>query len=88
MVLVFTLVIACAIIVLSSAVLIVEINDPAAETSNASTALFNLISGMMGALLGLLAGKTDTVRGVLSDPLLPLDPAPPLRDNPDGTPIP
>jgi hypothetical protein len=59
MVLAFTFVIASAIIILGTAIAVVEIVNPNADTSGAATALFNIITGMMGALLGLLAGKSE-----------------------------
>lgn len=61
MVLAFTFTVALAIAALGASIVLVQIRNPGADTDSASTVLFNLISGMMGALLGLLAGKsTDT----------------------------
>lgn len=59
MVLVFTGVVSFAILAVGISIAVVEIVNPDADTSGAATALFNLITGMMGALLGLLAGKSE-----------------------------
>jgi hypothetical protein len=61
MVLAFTLVVASSIILLGITITIITIVNPKINTESAATALFNLLTGMMGALLGLLAGKAEVV---------------------------
>jgi uncharacterized metal-binding protein len=69
MVLVFTLVIASAIIMVGATVAWIEIKEPARDTTSAVQALFSLMSGIVGALLGLLAGKSESVSGLGSRPV-------------------
>ena len=92
MVLAFTFVIASSIVVLGTAIAVVEIVNPGSDTSGAATALFNIITGMMGALLGLLAGKSETM-GILgrppnSNPNSDMLPGLPLQPQPQPQPLP
>jgi uncharacterized membrane protein HdeD (DUF308 family) len=59
MILVFTFVIAFAIIATGATIAVVEIRDPSVDTTKVQDLLFNLISGIVGALLGLLAGQNN-----------------------------
>jgi hypothetical protein len=59
LVLAFTFVVAFSILAIGATVAIVEIRDPEADTSSVVQALLSLISGIMGALLGLIAGRTS-----------------------------
>lgn len=60
MVLSFTLVVAVSILCLGAGILIVEIETRgAADTDRATDALLSLLTGILGALLGLLAGKSS-----------------------------
>jgi len=59
MVLAFTFTVIFAIIVTGFAILIVEAVDSSAETTITQANLFNLVSTMLGALLGLLAGRSS-----------------------------
>lgn len=77
MVLSFTVVVSLSIISLGVGVTVLEIQHPGIDTKGAATALFNLLSGMMGALLGLLAGKADA-----KSPPSFLEPLPPERPTP------
>lgn len=63
MVLVFTFVIAFAISGLSIMILIVEVRNPEADTALIANTLMSLVSGILGALLGLIAGKSAGVGG-------------------------
>jgi len=63
LVLVFTFVVGFAIIAIGATVAIVEIRDPDTDTASITQALMTLISGILGALLGLIAGRS----GVVSD---------------------
>ena len=59
MVLTFTFVIAVSVVSLGVSITVLEIQSPGVDTRGASTALFNLLSGMTGALVGLLAAKAE-----------------------------
>jgi hypothetical protein len=58
MVLAFTGVIGIILLGTAGAIAWIEIRDPTADTSAASQALLSLVSGILGALLGLLAGRS------------------------------
>lgn len=58
MVMAFTFVVGFTLIMTGVIVAIVEIKDPTADTSTITQSLISLISGILGALLGLIAGKT------------------------------
>ena len=74
MVLVFTIVVAFSITGLSVMILVVEVKNPAADTGLIANTLMSLVSGILGALLGLIAGKSSAT-GTPSD----------LSKRPDGT---
>lgn len=57
MVLIFTLVVAFAIIASGATIAIIEIRDPEADTSSATDVLFTAINIIIGALLGMLTVK-------------------------------
>ncbi len=59
MVLVFTFTVAFMIVGLSVLILIVEVKNPAADTGIIANTLMSLVSGILGALLGLIAGKSQ-----------------------------
>ena len=59
LVLMFTFVVGLCIVGLGGAVAVIEIRDPAVDTTDAVIALGGLISTILGALLGLLAGRTQ-----------------------------
>lgn len=59
MVLALTFVVGATIVGVGVTIAIVEIRDPQADTSGAGTVLINLISTILGALLGLLAGRSQ-----------------------------
>ena len=58
MVLILTLVVGLTMIGFGIAIAVIEIRDPEADTSQGSAVLINLISTTLGALLGLLAGRS------------------------------
>jgi hypothetical protein len=60
MVLVFVLVVSFSLVVTGAFIAIVEIRDPTVDTDQAVDVLFAAITVIIGALLGLLAGKADS----------------------------
>jgi hypothetical protein len=60
MVLVFTFVVAFAICGLGVLIVVVESRNPEADTGVIANTLSTLVSGILGALLGLIAGKSGT----------------------------
>jgi len=63
MVLAFTFVVAVSIMGLAVMIIIVESRNPEADTGLIANTLMSLISGILGALLGLIAGKSSSVAG-------------------------
>jgi hypothetical protein len=63
MVLVFTFVVAFAIIGLGVLIVVVEGRNPEADTGVIANTLSTLVSGILGALLGLIAGKSGQAGG-------------------------
>jgi cytochrome bd-type quinol oxidase subunit 1 len=59
MVLVFTFVVAFSITGLSAMILFVELRNPEADTALVANTVMSLVSGILGALLGLIAGKSS-----------------------------
>jgi len=59
MVLVFTFVVGFAIVGLGVLIILVEARHPEADTGVLSNTLATLVSGILGALLGLIAGKSS-----------------------------
>ena len=57
MVLLFTATVCFSILATGAAVAIIEIKDSTTDTSGIVQSLFSLVSGILGALLGLIAGK-------------------------------
>lgn len=62
MVLILTLVVGLSMIGFGLTLAIIEIRDPEADTSTAGSVLVNLISTTLGALLGLIAGRSSFSR--------------------------
>ena len=60
MIMVFTFVVGFMIVGLSVLILIVEVKNPAADTGIIANTLMSLVSGILGALLGLIAGKSSS----------------------------
>jgi hypothetical protein len=58
MILAFTFVVGFAIIAVGATITVVEIRDPDVDTASATQALLTLVSGILGALLGLIAGRS------------------------------
>ncbi len=71
MILTFTFVVGFMIVGLSVLILVVETKNPEADTGIIANTLMSLVSGILGALLGLIAGKNTAA----SD----------LNKRPDGT---
>jgi len=59
MVLVFTFVIGFFIVGVGVLIVIVEVRNPEADTGILANTLATLVSGILGALLGLIAGKSS-----------------------------
>jgi hypothetical protein len=75
MVITFTFVVAISIMGLGFLIIWVEFRNPEADTALIANTLMSLISGILGALLGLIAGKSSTVTGGVND----------LHERPDHT---
>jgi hypothetical protein len=71
MIMVFTFVVGFMIVGLSCLVLIVEVREPEADTGIIANTLMSLVSGILGALLGLIAGRSGSSEN--------------LHHRPDGT---
>jgi hypothetical protein len=61
MVLAFTGLVVFTVLFGSVAVVVIEVLNPEADTSGAVQGLANIISGILGALLGMLAGRSEAV---------------------------
>jgi hypothetical protein len=59
MVLILTITVAASILAAGATVAILEIRDPTIDTDGIVQSLFSVVSGILGALLGLLAGRSD-----------------------------
>ena len=59
MVICFTFIVGFSIIGLSIMILIVEVTNPEADTALIASTVMNLVTGILGALLGLIAGKSE-----------------------------
>ena len=68
MILVFTFVVGFMIVGLSIMILVVETKNPAADTGIIANTLMSLVSGILGALLGLIAGKSQSGSGLNTRP--------------------
>ena len=68
MILVFTFTVGFMIIGLSVLILIVEVKEPAADTGIIANTLMSLVSGILGALLGLIAGKSTGGQNINTRP--------------------
>lgn len=68
MILTFTFVVGFMIVGLSVLILIVEVKNPAADTGIIANTLMSLVSGILGALLGLIAGKSTGGGGLNTRP--------------------
>jgi hypothetical protein len=58
MVLSFTFVVGAVLLLTATALVVIEVRDPGTDTSSVAQALLSLISGILGALLGLIAGRS------------------------------
>ena len=57
--LVFTFVVGFMIVGMSVMILVVETRNPEADTGIIANTMMSLVSGILGALLGLIAGKSS-----------------------------
>jgi len=78
MILVFTVAVAWTIMATGVAIIVIQIVKPHANTDRATDAIFGLVSAILGALLGLIAGKR-TVDGKLEI----VQPEPPKVESPE-----
>jgi len=76
MTLTFTFVVAFSIMATAGVVVVAEVRDPEVDTSTIVQALLTLISGILGALLGLRAGRASGGTDLHRRPDDPLDDAP------------
>ena len=60
MVLVFTGIVAFTLVGLGVIILVVEVKHPDADTALLVNTMMRLVSGILGALLGLIAGKSNS----------------------------
>jgi len=74
MVLVFVFIVAFTLVGLGVIILVVEIKHPEADTALLVNTMMSLVSGILGALLGLIAGQSKDKEG-----------GPDLGKRPDGT---
>ena len=81
MVLAFTFTAAFMLVFIAMAVVLIALLNPGQDTSSISASLLNVVSGIIGALLGLLAGKAESMSS-LSRPHT--ESLPPIQ--PGGTP--
>ena len=58
MVIIFTFVVAFMLMGVGTMIIVVEMRNPQADTALVASTLMNIVSGIVGALLGLLAGKS------------------------------
>lgn len=68
MVMIFTAIVGFILIMTAVTIAIVEINDPETDTTSIVQSLMSLISGILGALLGLIAGKTTSAEELTKRP--------------------
>lgn len=68
MVIVFTFVVAGTLLFTAFWVAFIEIRNPEHDTEGTVDVLFSSITVILGALLGLLAGKSDTMSDLGSRP--------------------
>lgn len=61
MVLTFTFVVAFSLVGLGTMIVVVEMRNPEADTGLIANTLMSLVAGILGALLGLIAGRSDAV---------------------------
>jgi hypothetical protein len=80
MVLVFTGIVAFTLVGLGVIILVVEVKHPEADTALLVNTMMSLVSGILGALLGLIAGKSNSPGNGGSNPF-----ASDLDRRPDGT---
>jgi hypothetical protein len=59
MVLTLTFVVAFAILATGATVAVIEIIHPESDTTGITDGLMTIVTGIVGALLGLIAGKND-----------------------------
>ena len=68
MVIVFTFVIAAAVLGTGFTVALVKIRDPDADVSTAVSSLTSVVASILAALLGLVAGKSESLGSTRTRP--------------------
>ena len=61
MVLCFTFIVTFSICGMGVLIIVVELKNPNADTGIIASTLMSMITGILGALLGLIAGKSDAL---------------------------
>ena len=68
MVIAFTFIVTFFIVGLGILIVVVESRDPEADTGIIANTLASLVSGILGALLGLIAGRSSAVNDLHQRP--------------------
>lgn len=68
MVLCFTFIVTFAICGMGTLIVVVEWKNPEADTAIIASTLMSMITGILGALLGLVAGKTQSGTNLYEKP--------------------
>jgi hypothetical protein len=79
MVLAFTLTASFMLVFIAGSVVAIALLNPGIDTSSISSSLLNVVSGIIGALLGLLAGKAEGVTNLTRRPGETLPPLTPMQ---------
>lgn len=59
LIILLTMIVAFYIVAGTIAVIVIELNDPDTDTSRIADSLYTMITAILGALLGLLAGRSE-----------------------------
>lgn len=76
MILTFTLVVAISLLATGATIAIIEIRDPTTDTSAIVETMTSTITTIIGALLGLIAGKSEMSQRPPAAPATPAAPPP------------
>ena len=68
MILAFTFVVGFSILATGATIAIIEITNPSADTTTVVESLLTIITGIVGALLGLIAGKGESSKPPAAPP--------------------
>lgn len=59
LIILLTVIVAFYIVAGTIGVIVIELNDPLTDTSRIADSLYTMITAILGALLGLLAGRSE-----------------------------